>query len=197
MLSVALLQGLLYSEKPPFWKCRGQGVMLECHDESERYSSEVARNMSHIFLAKASHMTKPDLTLGREISNSHREMEQIIRNKEITTITLYLKCYHVSLLVPILQNLQSSVILSFVKCFCCHQAELIHFSSSSKSSKAGWRLSDQWESQRGFSFTPTKYDIHFLILLSVRCYVPRINAMREKILIMHIALSIYRHVILK
>lgn len=139
MLSAALLQGLLYSEKPPFGKgcfftCRGKGVMLECPDESERYSSEVAQNMSHIFLAKASHMTKPDLNWGREISTSHREMEQSSETKRSAPISLYLKCHHMSLLVPILQNLQSSVILSFVKCFCWHQAELTHFSSSSKNS---------------------------------------------------------------
>lgn len=78
---------------------------------------------SHIFLVKASHMTKPDLKWARETSTFHREMEQVIKNNDIVSHgSLYLKCHHLSLLFPILQTVQSYLITTFVKFFCCHWA---------------------------------------------------------------------------
>lgn len=45
---------------------------------------------SHIFLVKASHMTKPDRNGAWKTSTFHREMEQVIKNNDIVSLVPYI-----------------------------------------------------------------------------------------------------------
>lgn len=95
--------------------------------------SEVAQN-THLFLAKASHMTKPDLNWGREILTSHRKTKQVIKNNDrVSRGSLYLKCHHTSSFSPFFK-MYKAVLSPPLQIPPLGIRQLAHFSSFSQDS---------------------------------------------------------------